>query len=155
MNGVYKLIGVGAMVWPAVFHGRDKKQPIFLRALSRILTVLRLLSFLIDIYIANKWPGLKNGLSLPLFQMPVCSLKLKGGDNVHLFHFIAVWTHGFISHPSCFLYIISWGIIGWQSLVHLQNPRFIHFIQCVSAGLLTDCGSPLRELGKIFHPNLI
>lgn len=29
MNELQKLIGVGAMVWPAVVHGGDKKKPIF------------------------------------------------------------------------------------------------------------------------------
>jgi len=49
------------MAWPAVFHGRDKKQPLFPRALFRIPTILCTLSFLIDIYITYKQLYLKEG----------------------------------------------------------------------------------------------
>lgn len=63
------------MVWPAVFHRRDKKQPIFPGALSRILTICCTLGFLIDIYIPNKCLALKKEAASFLFQMLVCTLK--------------------------------------------------------------------------------
>lgn len=64
------------MVWPAVFHGRNEKQPIFPSALSRILTILFMLSFLIDIYIINKWPALKMGPNPSLFPSQVYASAL-------------------------------------------------------------------------------
>lgn len=41
------------MVQPVVFHGRDEKQPIIPKVLSRILTIFCTLSLLIDI--TNRW----------------------------------------------------------------------------------------------------